>query len=143
MILDKLWIWSMCQIKYAMPPLYIQGSHWVHFKKIEDFLSPGDSTYFIFLGSRVDSIFCPNIRFFRLRVGCWRMEYLGIWSSCIMVYGTDWKHQSFMPNVTTGMQQLQWFGLLMASYLVDFLIGSKNFKVSDIEIFQIIWQLVF
>ena len=143
MILDKIWLWSMCQSKYAMPLVYIQGSHWVHFKKIENFLSPGDSTYFIFLESKFDSIFCPNIRFFILRVGCCRMEYLDIWSSCIMVYGTDWKHQIFMPSVTTWVQQLQWFGLLMASYLVDFLIGSKNFKISEIEVFQIIWQLVF
>ena len=39
-----------------MPPVYIQGSHWGHLKKIEDLLSPGDSTYFIFMGSMVDSI---------------------------------------------------------------------------------------
>ena len=133
----------MCQSKYAMPPVYIQGSHWGHFKKIEDLLSPGDSTYFIFLGSKVDSIFCPNIRFFRLRVGCWRMEDLGIWSSCIMVHGTDWKHHIFMPSVTTGLQPLQWFWELMASHLVDFLVDSKSFKVSEIEVFQIIWKLMF
>ena len=34
MILDKLWLLSMCQSKYAMPPVYIQVSHWGHFKKI-------------------------------------------------------------------------------------------------------------
>ena len=56
-ILDKIWLLSMCQSKYAMPPVYIQGSHWGHFNKIEDFLSHGDSTYFIFLASKVDSIF--------------------------------------------------------------------------------------
>ena len=130
----------MCQSKYSLPPVYVQGSHWDHFKKIEHLLSPGDSTYFIFMGSKVDSIFCLNIIFFRLRVGCWRMEYLDIWSSCIIVHGTDSKHQIFMPSVTTGVQPLQLFGVLMDSYLVDFLIGSKNFKVSDIEMLQIIFN---
>ena len=55
----------MCQSKDAMPPVYIQGSHWGHFKKIEDFLSPGDSIYFIFLGSKVDSIF-GQISYFQI-----------------------------------------------------------------------------
>ena len=66
MILDKLWLLSMCQSKYAMPPVYIQVSHWGHFKKIEHLLSPGDSTYFIFMGSKVDSIFLSKYQIFQI-----------------------------------------------------------------------------
>ena len=87
--------------------------------------------------------FCPKIRVFKLRVGCWMMDYLGIWISCIMAHGIDVKYHIFIPNVTTGVQPLQWFEVMMASYLVSFLVGSKNFKVTDIEVFHIIWQLMF
>ena len=50
-----------------MPPLYIQE---LHQEQTVDFLSSVESKYFIFLGREVDSTIFPNIRFFRLRVGC-------------------------------------------------------------------------
>ena len=90
-----------------MPHVYIQESHWDQFNKIEDFLSPGDSASFILLGRDIDSIIFPNIRVFKLRVGCWMMDYLGIWIYCIMAHGIDVKNHIFIPNVTTGVQPLQ------------------------------------
>ena len=46
-ILDTLRLRAMCRSEGTMPPVYIQESHRERFKKIADYLFPGDSTSFI------------------------------------------------------------------------------------------------
>ena len=49
-----------------MPLVYIQESHWDHFNKIEYFLSPGDSAYFILLGRDIDSTILSKNQSFQI-----------------------------------------------------------------------------
>ena len=57
MILDKICLRSMFQSKYTISLVYIQVSDWVHVKKIEDFLSPGEFTYLSFWEVRLIQFF--------------------------------------------------------------------------------------
>ena len=49
-----------------MTPLYIQELYQDNFRKKLDFLSPGDSTYFIFLVREVDSIILSKNHIFHI-----------------------------------------------------------------------------
>ena len=69
---------------------------------------------------------CPNIRVFRLRVGWWRIEYMEVCSSSIGDQGMYGRENIFMPSVTTRVKPLQWFVVLVVSYLVDFLINHRH-----------------
>ena len=103
-ILDTLQLQAMCQDKDTIPLVYIQESHRERFKKIVDYLFPGESASFILQGREIDSTIFPNIRVIKLRGGWWRMEYLDIWSSCIGTHRIDGRHHIFMPSVTTRVQ---------------------------------------
>ena len=104
----------------------IQGTHQEHFKTIVDYLFPGESESLIYSKVKWIQIFFPNTRALKLGVGCQSMGYMDIWSSYIRDLRMDGKHQIFMTIVTKRVQKLQWFGLMMASYLVDFLINYRH-----------------
>ena len=73
-----------------MPPVYIQESHWNKFNKIEDFLSPGDSASFIFMGRDIDSTILSKNQSFQIE--SWLLDdglsgdlhilYHGSWNRC-------------------------------------------------------------
>ena len=106
-ILGTLWLRSMCQIEKNLPSLYIQESHQEQFNKLVDYYFPGESALFILQGSDINSKVYPNIKVLRLRAGCWKMEYLEIWSSYIGAHGMDGRDQISIPSVTTRVQPLQ------------------------------------
>ena len=55
-----------------MPPAYIQESNWDQFKKIEDFLYPGDSASFILMGRDIGSTFFSKYQIFQ--IDSWLLE---------------------------------------------------------------------
>ena len=68
----------------------------------------------------------PNIIVIKLRFGFYSMGYLEILISYIgshRMYGRD---NTSIRSVTTRVQPLQWFGVLVASYLVYLLINWKT-----------------
>ena len=70
--------------------------------------------------------FYPNTRVLKRRVFCRRIEYLNIWSYYIGSHEMDGRNQIFMPSVTTRVQKLYLFVVLVSSYLVDFMINHGN-----------------
>ena len=49
-----------------------------------------------------------------------------IWRSCIGDHKMVGKENIYIPSLTTRVKPLQWFGVLVASYLVDLLINHGH-----------------
>ena len=81
--------------------------------------------------------FSPNIGVLKLRSGWYRMEYVEICIFCTGYRGMYGRYQTFMPFVTTRVQSLQWFLVVMDSWLVYFLMNHGN----SMEVIMILIKL--
>ena len=105
-ILDTLQIRPMCHIEENLSSVYIQESQWERFQKNCGLLLPWRIFSLLFKVRGVDSIFFSDAIDLTLRVGCRRMRYQEIWSSCIRDHGMDGRNTIFMTSVTTRVKPL-------------------------------------
>ena len=97
----------MCENKETLYfCIYIKDTHQEHFETVVDYLLSRESASFILQERDVDSTILSKVMVLKFRSGCWRMEYLENWSSCIRDSGMDGIQNIFIPSVTTRMQPL-------------------------------------